>query len=91
MLVEWALDLCDGLVKVIFSILGILPDMPDSITTVVDNFFDLIFSGVNVLNFFVPLDTVAILIPIVIAIVNFDRIYKIVMWILRKIPFLSIE
>jgi hypothetical protein len=71
MIVEWALKLADVVVKVVFSLLGVLPSMPDSVTSVVDNFFDLIF--------------------VVIAIVNFDKIYKLIMWILRKIPFIGVE
>ncbi len=91
MLVEWALDLADLLIKAIFSILGLLPDMPSEVVSVMDSFFEIIFTGVNIFNFFVPLDFVAILIPIVIAILNFDKIYKLVMWVLRKIPFIGVE
>lgn len=91
MIVEWAMDLADIVIKVIFSILGILPDMPEEVTSVIDDFFDIIFAGVNIFNFFVPLNFVAILIPIVIAILNFDKIYKLIMWVLRKIPFIGVE
>jgi hypothetical protein len=91
MIVEWAMKLADVVVKVVFSLLGVLPSMPDSVTSVVDNFFDLIFVGVSIFNFFVPLNFVVVLIPIVIAIVNFDKLYKLVMWILRKIPFIGVE
>ena len=91
MIVEWAMALVDGLIKVIFSLLGVLPDMPEKATSVVDGFFDLIFDGVEIVNFFVPLDFVSVLIPIIIVIMNFEKVYKLIMWVLRKIPFISVE
>lgn len=91
MIVEWALELADVIIKAVFSILGVLPDMPAEVTNVMDSFFDMMFEGINIFNFFVPLNFVAMLIPIVIAILNFDKIYKLVMWIIRKIPFASVK
>jgi hypothetical protein len=49
------------------------------------------YSGVNLLGIFVDLNMVKILIPFVIAILNFDRIIKIIIFTIRKIPFIGVE
>ena len=37
------------------------------------------------------MDLVKIMLPFVIVVANFEKVYKIVMYVLRKIPFLGIE
>ena len=91
MITEWALQLVGLIVEAIFAVLDILPNIPQSVISAIDSFFGLIFQGVHLVSFFVPMDMVAILIPLVIAIVNFDKIWKVIMFIIRKIPFLGIE
>lgn len=91
MIAEFGMQLLEIIIGAIFSLLDILPDMPPTITNAIDSFFDLIWQGVNLVSFFLPMDTVVILIPIVIAIVNFDKIWKLIMFILRKIPFVGIK
>lgn len=90
-IIELMLSLVRILIDVIFAFLGILPDMPDSLITALDEFMGLIYMGANLVALFLPMDTVRILIPIVIAIINFDKILKIVIFVLKKIPFLGIE
>ena len=91
MLVELMLSLVKVLIDIIFAFLGILPDMPDTLIVAINDFMDLLFAGANIVALFMPMDIVRILIPIVIAIVNFDKILKIIIFILKKIPFLGIE
>ena len=57
----------------------------------VDNFLDLIFNNLTLLGFFIRPITLSIVIPILIILLNFEEIYKFVMWILKKIPVLNIH
>ncbi len=88
------LILIQGLVNLqifVFSLLPDLPNLPDSVISGVNSFLDIIFDNVGILGLFIPINTVKIVVPLVIAIANFDRIYKLVMWVIRKIPFLKIS
>jgi hypothetical protein len=91
MLIELLLDLLKVIFDIIMGLLGVLPDLPESIITALDEFFNLIFQGMNLVSFFLPMDTVKVLIPLVIAIINFDKIWKLVMFIIKKIPFLGMK
>ena len=57
----------------------------------VNNFLDLIFNNLTLLGFFIRPTTLTIVIPILIILLNFEEIYKFVMWILKKIPVLNIK
>lgn len=91
MICEFALKAVDFITQGIFALLDVLPSLPDTIINAIDSFFNLIWQGVHLVSFFLPMDTVKVLIPIVIAIVNFDKIWKLIMFIVRKIPFLDIK
>ena len=86
-----------GLFELIYMLLSIvltpvdLPDLPAGIQSVLDEFVDVISGAVGLLGVFVDLTVVRWLIPLVIVIVNFERVWKLIMFVLRKIPFLGIE
>ena len=90
MIIETLLNLLVTLIKFVFSWLN-LPDFPEEFTSIVNDFLDLIFDNVSLLGFFIRPTTLQILIPALIVVLNFDKIYHFVMWIIRKIPFLNIE
>jgi hypothetical protein len=68
-----------------------LPEFPAQLAATVEGFEDLIFGNTQMLSFFVRISTVKILVPLVIVVVNFDKVWKLTMFILRKIPMLGIE
>ena len=68
-----------------------IPDFPESLQESLDKYLDLIFNGINLFGFFVRPQTIQIVIPLIIIIINFDKIYKLTMWILKKIPILNIK
>lgn len=74
----------------IFSFID-LPDLPTFLTDSLDSFFDIVFSNISALGFFVRPLTLQILVPLAIIVLNFDKIYDAIMWVLRKIPMLGIE
>ncbi|MCI5967274.1 MAG: hypothetical protein MRZ42_02675 [Tenericutes bacterium] len=80
------LSLVFFILNVVFGLLPSIPAMPDNFISYVDQFFDLIFSNSGIVGFFLPIDVVKVALPLVIVITNFDHIYKIIMWIVRKLP-----
>lgn len=80
------------LLDVILNFLDLLPDMPEEVISVLDQFFDLIFSnGWSLACFLIPMDFALILLPLVILVANFERVYHLIMWVLRKIPMVGIK
>lgn len=39
----------------------------------------------------VPRELVLVVVPVILVLSNFDKLYTVIMWILRKIPFLGIK
>ena len=91
MLVESLFNGAISLINGILDLLDVLPEFPSDLVDSMNSFFSLIFDNLPLLGFFVRLDTVKILIPLVIVVINFEDIYAFVMWILRKIPFIGVE
>ena len=92
MLTEALINAGMFLFDVILNFLDLLPDMPPELVSVLDEFFDLIFTnGWSIACFVIPMDFALILLPLVILVANFERVYHLIMWVLRKIPLLGIE
>ena len=68
-----------------------IPNLPETLISAIDNFFSLLFENGGLVSFFVPMNVVKLAIPIAIVIVNFDKIYSLIIWILKKIPVMGIE
>lgn len=90
MILQSLLNLVFGLLKICFGWISI-PSFPETLTNSVDTFLNLIFDNITLLGFFIRPATIVIVVPILIILLNFDQLYKITMWILRKIPFLGLK
>ena len=90
MILEAVLNLVKNLLFICFGWISI-PAFPEGLTSSIDTFLDLIFNNLTLLGFFVRPATIMIVIPILIILLNFEEVYKITMWILRKIPFLGLQ
>lgn len=90
MILEALLNLIKVLLNVVFGWIS-LPSFPSELINSVDTFLNLIFNNLSLLGFFIRPLTLTIAIPILIILLNFERVYKLVMWILRKIPFLNMN
>lgn len=90
MILEAILNLFKGLLFICFSWINI-PEFPTELTNNIDAFLDLIFNNLTLLGFFIRPTTLQIAIPILIILLNFENLYKLTMWILRKIPMLGIK
>lgn len=78
------------LLQILFGWINI-PQFPDSLKNSINSFLDLIFNNLTFLGFFVRPSTLKIVIPLAIFMFNFKYIYKLTMWIIKKIPFLNIK
>ena len=91
MILENLLDILLSSIEVILSILPDIPSLPDELLSSAYSFIDLIFDNVGLLGLFIPISTIKVVVPLVLVIVNFDKIYKLTMWVLNKIPKLDID
>lgn len=90
MIISALLNVVRSLIEILFGWIQ-LPAVPDTITTVVDTLFTYMQQGIGILWIFVPQDLVKIILPLVIIIHNFDHLYHLGIWILKKIPMIGIE
>lgn len=90
MIVRFLLELIFGLLQIVFAPIN-LPDLPAGIQSIIDRFVDIITSAVGLLSVFVDFNVVKWLIPVAVAVILFDRIWKLIMFILRKIPFVGVQ
>lgn len=90
MIVEAVLNLFANAIKLIFAWIDI-PAAPEEITSIIDQMVTYMESGMGLLYIFFNMNLVKIMIPFVLIVANFEEVYKLVMFVLRKIPFLGIE
>ncbi len=90
MIIQLILNLLKTLLFSVFSWIN-LPQFPEGLTNSLNSFIDLIFDNLNLLGFFIRPATIMIVIPVLIILINFDKVYKLTMWILKKIPMLNIH
>lgn len=86
MILQAVFDLILGLLKVCFGWIN-LPQLPASVQSVIDEFLSAVLGGVSLLGIVVDMNFVKILIPLLVAVIRFDDIYKMTMWVIRKLPF----
>lgn len=91
MILENLLNILLSSIEVILSILPDMPSLPDELLSSAYSFIDLIFDNVGLLGLFIPISTIKVVVPLVLVIVNFDKIYKLTMWVLNKLPKFDID
>ena len=79
------LNVLFSVLKVLFSWLS-LPNLPESITSVVDGVIGYIVDALPLLWVFFDKTVVTACLVVALACVNFDKIYDLLMWILAKLP-----
>lgn len=90
MIIEAILNLFLSLIEGVFGWIN-LPQLPSSVTAVIDELFGYFTGAVGLLSIFIDFHMLRILLPILVIVINFDEVYKFTMFILRKIPFLNIQ
>lgn len=91
MIIESLLNAIFSVFETLFSSINI-PGMPEGMSDQVVGFFNntLNYAG-SLISLFIPWSQVKIFFPILIVILSSEEIYKLVMWVLRKIPMLGIS
>ena len=84
------MDWLYNIVRFCFSWINI-PSFPVELASSIDSFLGLIFNNLSLLGFFIRPVTIRIVVPILLIVINFELIYKLVMWIIRKLPFTNIK
>ena len=90
-------DIINNLLNFLYFIMDFLfgwiniPQMPNELINSINTFIDLIFDNLTLLGFFIRPITLKILIPLIIFVFNFKYIYKVVIWLIHKIPFISLN
>lgn len=90
MIIESILNLFASAIKIIFAWVNI-PDAPEQVEQVFSFLFNAVQSGIGFFYLIFDMDLVKAMIPFVLIVANFEEVYKLVMYVLRKIPFLGIE
>ena len=92
--IQFLLDACLSAGTFIFNLLFgwvNIPPFPEELKGIIDFFLDLIFDNISLLGFFVRLETLSKILPLLVFIFNFKIIYHFVRWIIKKIPFINIS
>lgn len=90
MIIEFLMNMITSVLQTLLDFIRI-PNLPSEWTSAVSSFLDLLFENVGLIGLVMPWPVIKLGIPILIAIINMDKIYDAVMWILRKIPMLNMS
>ncbi len=90
MILETLLNFIQSMIFGVFSWIN-LPEMPVDMEEGLYEFFELFEFGTSFLGFFIPGTVILPFFAIWALVFVLDHGYPIVMWIIRKIPFLGIE
>lgn len=91
MIVELILNVVDVVLRTVLSIIN-LPNFPSSLTSSINTYINMIFENINLFGlfgFFVRPETLKIAATTFITVFMFEKSYKFIRWILKKIPFVS--
>lgn len=86
-----------GLLSVLFGfvsfVLDLFPDIPSfpEASNAIGGVLDMIFQNLGLLTVFVRPLTITIVVPLVVILINLDKVWSIIRWVLRKIPFVGTE
>lgn len=90
MIIKLLFELIIGLLEIVFGWVS-FPPMPEAVTSAFDVVLNAMSSAMGFVWLVVPRDLVLVVIPVILVVENFDKLYSIVMWILKKIPFLGMK
>lgn len=90
MIIKGLFSLIIGLLEVVFGWVS-FPQMPEAVDNAFQSLLGYMEAGIGFVWLIVPRDLVLVVLPVVLVLSNFDKLYSVIMWILRKIPFLGIQ
>lgn len=89
--------LIEALINLLYSVFSLLtaviniPSLPETVMESMDTFFGYVQAGVGILAAYSHIGYLLVLFGIIIAVDIGILVYKFVMWVIKKIPFLGIE
>lgn len=89
MILETVFELFSSAIKLIFGWIN-LPGLPEDVSSIIEQLFQYMESGMGFVFLFFNMSLVKLMLPFVLVVMNFDKVYKLVMYVLRKIPFLGV-
>lgn len=90
MVIELILSCILFLLQACFSFIN-LPQFPPEVSNTINGVFNFIFSNAGLLTFFIRIETLRVVIPVLLILLNFEHLYHFTIWILKKIPVLNIH
>lgn len=91
MIIKGLFNLIYTFLSVVLTPFEIIPNMPVTITTQVNNFITFIFQPIDLCLYFFDIYYLRAAIPIIILIANMEHVWDGIMWVLKKLPFVGIE
>ena len=91
MIIKGLFELVYTLLSVVLTPFQIVPDMPQALQNVLTRFLDLIFDPIHIVLYFVDVNVVKAIIPLVVIVANMEKIWNGILWILKKLPFVGVE
>ena len=91
MIIEAVLNVVVSLLTALFNLLPELPAMPEIINTYWAQFVIIFNNGLSFIMFFLVPDVLYACLGISLALFVFDETYDVILWFIKKIPFLGIK
>ena len=91
MIIEAVLNVVVSLLTALFNLLPELPVMPEIINTYWAQFVIIFNNGLSFIMFFLVPDVLYACLGISLALFVFDETYDVILWFVKKIPFLGIK
>lgn len=91
MLIDLIIDGFIALIEFIFGLLPSLPEVPATIQGYINQFLDMLFQGMGLIDIFLDLTTFKLILVAWLATFQFHNIFRLIMFIAKKIPFLGFK
>lgn len=90
MIIKLLFQLIIGLLEIVFGWVS-FPAMPEAIVNALETVLDAMAAAMGFIWLIVPRELVMVALPVILVVENFDKLYSVIMWILKKIPFLGMQ
>lgn len=91
MIITAVLQVVLTLISTLFNLLPSLPSLPDYIVSIFDDFSSMLMQGLSFFCNYVDTRVMMGCLVAGLAIHNFNELYNIIIWFLKKIPFINIK
>lgn len=86
MIVQYILSAISAVIRFAFSILPNLPQAPTWLETTLDAFVSTIVSGIGIVSYIITPQIFIFVCLTSLLIINFEYVYHLVLWVIKKLP-----